>query len=241
MRNDGEIFPTLRKSLQRLEKRNRHWLTDDDDKFRERFVSAVAAWVAAVFEGVTSLRLVESLRNFSSHGIRITSETAKGFSVIADVPVLRRQTEILAVRNALDRLESKGVARVFEISDLLIDGNLPPRAEDYLGRVARLYMFGFDAEAVVLARSALEAALEERLSDDDVREAVTVVTPTPTLANRITAARTLRRLSHRAANDAHSLRVSGNDVLHVAGAAHTISPLDAIKALGRVLAELYKD
>lgn len=44
------------------------------------------------------------------------------------------------------------------------------RAREFLGRVSRCYLYGMDAELAVMARASLEAVLEERLDEQEVRK-----------------------------------------------------------------------
>ena len=234
------VFAAMHRVLDRLERRNRDTIVVTGTS-SEQFFAALTKWVEAILDGASSLQLAASLQQFSANGFEITSASARGFSNVAQIPFLRQYMEILATRRAIDSLEKVGVNRIFEISDLLVPDPLTERAADYLGRVARLYIYGFDSESVVLARSVLESALEHAVADEDV--AVAGLAPdgrAPSLAQRIVAAERLHLLTKQAARAAHRLRLSGNDVLHVAGSANAVPPVEAITTLGEVLGQLHR-
>lgn len=92
---------------------------------------------------------------------------------------LRTAHEFSSYQIAYDRLEIELATqsvellfgarkRLFKLLILLSDFAPTERALAYLDRVTRLYLWGFDAEVPILCRATLEAALEERVSENEL-------------------------------------------------------------------------
>lgn len=95
------------------------------------------------------------------------------------------------------------------------------RAAAFLKRVSRCYIFGFDAECVVMCRGVLEGAFEAAISDSECRK---VVGARPwsghtghsmyDLHTRIAVAVRLGRVSEAVADDAETVRDAARKVVH---------------------------
>jgi hypothetical protein len=77
--------------------------------------------------------------------------------------------EIELCRIAVDRL-FPAKERLHKLVLLLRERPLSQRAGAYLDRAARLYLWGFDAEVAIVCRSALEAALHETISEEELSQ-----------------------------------------------------------------------
>ena len=95
------------------------------------------------------------------------------------------------------------------------------KSADFLKRVTRCYIFGFDAECVVMCRSTLEAVFDSVISNDDCIDVlgagnrhVEDGAPLYSLFERINVARQKRRISKETAWRAHDVRKAGKEVVH---------------------------
>jgi len=95
------------------------------------------------------------------------------------------------------------------------------RSAAFLRRVSRCYIFGFDAECLVMCRSALEGAFEAAISDSDCRRVVGERHWSGRLAHsvydlppRIAVAKRLGRVRTAAAADAEKVRAAARHVVH---------------------------
>lgn len=133
--------------------------------------------------------------------------------------------------------------RVAEILQFVIEQQPSAAVSAFLERLAKLYIWGFDSETYVLARSVLEAALKQRFPDESVRRASGSDRRYPDLSERITAAANLGIFTSAERRLATSLRRDGNDVIHEFPNLNLNfkSPLEAIDAVGRLLEKLVDD
>ena len=155
--------------------------------------------------------------------------------------------------DATETLLSTAEARAPHLAGLLARRRLGERALVYLSRATRSYLWGFDAECVVMCRSTLEAALEQRLADHlDPDRA------TPSLAQLLEQVGELgflqgfRRLSRRKWEAvehsdlwrADQVRRVANDVVHnwpdpVVPGAHSVAALAVLADLTETLGLLF--
>jgi len=158
-----------------------------------------------------------------------------------DSPVVRDRWSFAVAHDVLDRLDDSS-ARVAELLNLVQMYQLNERTAAYLARVTRLYVYGFDVEALVMCRAALEAALQDALPDEQLAEAGFKKSGREyTLATRISAAGRAGYFNRRRKELAHSLREAGNHALHTApGFLHDRvgDALEAISGLAELLAAL---
>lgn len=209
---------------------------DTDGRF---WVDAIAAWADVLIGAATSLLEQPHLDWLRTHPMGGSSPLLSERIRSPDLFPLHELLQIRLARSALRRIKT-GESRLSELLDYLVDVSLSERSRDYLTRVASLYLWGFDAESIALARSVLEVALEAKLPDDAVRSLVTVKGREPTLSDRIAAAYNAKALDDDTRRAAHDLRVAGNEVLHTAPGAYTTvtSSVDALQKLRAVLRRL---
>ncbi len=148
----------------------------------------------------------------------------------ANRPVLPLVTDFLRIDLARSAVEKarEGTRRAMRLLASLTDTSVSARAEAYLQRVAQSYIWGFDTEAVMLARSVLESALEEKVPHQRVIEALAKSPESfrrsqqerlgkgypSELVDRINAAPVLGVLSVDVAKMATDIRIRGNNAVH---------------------------
>ncbi len=59
-----------------------------------------------------------------------------------------------------------GADRVFELFRMVLKTHPSEETQQFLGRLARCYIWGFDPECVILCRSVLDTAFQKNISDD---------------------------------------------------------------------------
>ncbi len=160
---------------------------------------------------------------------------------ILDSDLFRPFVELSLANEAL----AKAIAAQQRLADLLkslVTVKLSDAPSYYLGRVAHLYLWGFSTEVAAFARAALETAIRDKMSDDDVRNHVTVRGKFIQLDERIEAAYQVGLLSEIGANLADDIRDAGNDILHFAPKPRSglNTPLDVVRGLAVFLQQLYE-
>jgi hypothetical protein len=115
-------------------------------------------------------------------------------------------------RECADESIPRAANRLFVLAGLLQEVGPSERALRFLRRVAKCFVWAFDAECVIMCRGAIDAALEEAVPDRKCR-------PKPGggigLKERIECARELGWLSSDAMrDDADRIREAGNRILH---------------------------
>jgi len=95
------------------------------------------------------------------------------------------------------------------------------RSRAFLRRVARCYLFGFDAECIVMCRSALEREFEAVVSNCDCIDVLGMPAyrdssgkPLFSLCARIHVAKNKNRITPTVLDLAHSVRKAGRDAVH---------------------------
>jgi len=209
---------------------------DTDGQF---WVDAIVAWADVLVGAAGSLLEQPHLDWLRTHPLGGSSPLLSERIRSPDLAPLQELLQIRLARYALGRIRT-GHSRLTQLLDYLVDVSLSELSREYLTRVASLYLWGFDAESIALARSVLEVALESKLPDEAVRELVTVKGREPSLTDRIAAAYKAKALDDDTRQAAHDLRLAGNEVLHRAPGAYTFvaSPVDALTKLRAVLRRL---
>lgn len=131
-----------------------------------------------------------------------------------------------------------GAERFFTLLDYLIEADLQPPAQDYLSSVARLYVWGFFGEAIVLARSALQLALDERLGGALPPQKTEGRTRDLHYLIRAADSGHLKRLDSAAISDANFIKTAGDAAVHRTLGSTAGETSVVIAALGRVLNQL---
>jgi hypothetical protein len=123
------------------------------------------------------------------------------------------------------------------VSALHTPAQLMPIAHEYLARAARLLILGLDVECIVFCRAALEAALKQRISDEEMvmrgkmKRVVKGREYDYDLGTRISAARVAPALFDKALGDrAFDLKEDGNRAVHPDAQQTYEAPLNAVYA-----------
>lgn len=235
---DVTVFSRLRDALAMAAQEEAEFAAEvtADDPEGEASYRAFSDWAGAVFESTSSLRLTPEMRNLFRDEVAPTLDDSATHETGANLPFVRPLIELQLARLGVNRIQ-QGTDRLYKLLKYLVEADdLQPRAQSYLGSVARLYIWGFNNEAVVLARAALEAALEERLGRVQGQ-----------LANgmdllgmiRTAGPDDLALLDRAALNDAQRIRRAANQSLHVQLGTQELDALQAIEALARILSQLF--
>lgn len=157
--------------------------------------------------------------------------------------VLMEAIEEALARRVIEALvcAKERIIKLLQISKK-VEGSV--RVRDFLSRVSRTYLLGFDPECIVMCRGALEAQFDAEISNDDcickLKRTVNASHEKPTfdLRKKIEVALTLGKITPDIGNSAHKVRKAGNKVVHRSPASdcdattilkHTVA---VIKALG---------
>ncbi len=240
MSEEGEltVFSRLREALAQAEQEEADFAAaiaaeDPDDEAAYR---AFADWARALFESASALRLTPAMRELFREEVAATLDEPATHETAANLPFVRPLVELHLARLGVNRIQ-QGTDRLYKLLKYLVEADdLQPRAQSFLGSVARLYIWGFNNEAVVLARAALEAALEDRLGRVQGMQ-----TEAADLVAMIRAAGPgkLGLLDASAQRDAERIRRAGNQSLHVQLGSQELDALQAIEALARILSQLF--
>jgi hypothetical protein len=82
----------------------------------------------------------------------------------AKSPLIRDSVGLALAKEVTEQMTG-ATDRALRLLGILMAQRLSGRASDYVARVSRLYIQGFEIETGVMCRSALEAALAERLKN----------------------------------------------------------------------------
>lgn len=171
---------------------------------------------------------------------RTLSAFRESLSSFGQSPLVRDNADFELATDAIQRLRH-ATDRFVSLLDLVLDHPLSPRASDYLARATRLYVLGFDPECLVMCRAALDAALQERIDDDELQR---LGIQRRDLWWRIRAAESLGLFDTTLRDSADRLRQAGNQAIHTApgflvegiGDART-----AVSVLSELLRALFPD
>lgn len=203
-------------------------------------VDAVRRWCDAAVASGKKLQATSELAALALDGRAPVTIPEEHVAAFAAGDLARPFIDPAIAREGMRRAQNAR-RRLIELLGLLVAAPLNPPAEHYLWRVAALYIWGFDAEVLALARAVLDSALQERLPDEVVRKTVAVKGKYVTLWDRIQAAKTRGLLDPDQADLADDIRDAGNDILHhpPKPRSRISTPIDGISALRTVLHALY--
>ncbi len=114
----------------------------------------------ALAEGVQELAGVDGIEHLSELAKRTDFQQGKAFELLKEHACIAFGWEAMGML-------STARERFLDLLFLLRDREPSCRAKDFLQRVARCYLFGFDAECVVMCRAALDREFDEKVVDDD--------------------------------------------------------------------------
>jgi hypothetical protein len=167
--------------------------------------------------------------------------------VANDNPVRRFGTNVVVDRIPIDMAwEAVGKAgkashRFWDLTLLARKQPLGSRASAYLERITRLYLWGFDPEAIALCASALESALEDAIGEQQMRDLRFLPSMDGFSAYQYAqAARRLGLLSEDLYTMARDLRRARNDIMHNVPVS-TIDPFMALVTLSACLRAIFPE
>jgi len=109
----------------------------------------------------------------------------------------------------------KGTRRLLDLSMMTIVAAPAKPTADFLRRVSRCYLWGFDPECIILCRSVLDTAFREAVSDERCESALGLPKGCEfSLSNRIEVAYKKGLISRRARQAAHRVKHRGNKAVH---------------------------
>jgi len=127
----------------------------------------------------------------------------------------------IQVGHNIIKVQAEAEVRILKLLPLVRRSQPGWRVRDFLRRVSRCYIYGFDTECAVMCRSVLEAELDEQISLDDCIAALGgdrrqggPDSPIYDFTDRIAVATTLGRLDQTLADKANRVRTIANNLLH---------------------------
>lgn len=207
-------------------------LGPDGQQQLDRFNKAADALVKNVFE----LAGTDSLKILIEMGKMTGGLADKRLDLVTEHVCITFGWEVMGMLNTARERFLGLMLRVWDLSP-------SDRARDFLQRVARCYLFGFDSECIVMCRAVLDQEFSAEIAGDDVEVWWKWYKSTPNgkkdrreqtphnLGGRIDAAEYKGRLNPEECHDAHKVQRDGNVAVHQrpSGA----DPLDYIvKTLG---------
>jgi len=130
--------------------------------------------------------------------------------------------------DALYRIEG-AKERILDVVQLLPASHPPARSERYLERVVECFLAGFDAEAIVMSRAAVEVLAEERWKRSERLELGAMI-------------KTLERdgiIDERQADDMWEINRQAREVIHDEPHRKPINALDCVRRIARLLEQLH--
>jgi len=105
--------------------------------------------------------------------------------------------------------------RIWDLLDIVARSQPGRRTGAFLRRVSNCYLYGLDAECMVMCRSVLDAELEAEISNDECIDVLGQRTPPYFgLADRIAVALKQERITYEGAQDARDVKDAGNMAVH---------------------------
>lgn len=225
---------------QYLERESRRLGPDGSEKLA-RFNKAADSLV----KGMHDLAGVEGVASLAELASSIQFEDSKPFELLDEHMCITCGWEAMTML-------STARERFLDLLLLLRDRQPCNRARAFLQRVARCYLFGFDAECVVMCRAVLDREFEAEISGEDVESWWGWYKSTDNGRNdkcknapkilwgRIQTALFKRRLTQEEFDAADTVRDRGNDAVHKKPAGSdaldcvraTVQTLDALENTG---------
>lgn len=196
---------------------------DFEDSNHNRFEASLAPTLReSAYTLMAPRRLIEFRDKLSASFPAAHLNTLFGRSAL-----VVQSLEIELARQDIGTVEKRR-QRIADLAALATEQQPNARAAAYLNRAARCYILDLLPETVVMCRSALEAAFEDRVGDSLVREhSGSEITGPVTLWHRIEVARKLQLLEVKLCVKATEIRRAGNDSVHNV-------PVDTVRALDAI-------
>ncbi|MBW8001019.1 MAG: DUF4145 domain-containing protein [Planctomycetes bacterium] len=109
---------------------------------------------------------------------------------------------------------TKGARRIFDLYKLVLDAHLSKPTRQFLARLSRCYIWGFEPECVMLCRSVLDTAFRENILDDICERHCREKHVDFTLSNRIYAAFKEGLIDRNTRTLAQRIKRDGDNAVH---------------------------
>lgn len=225
------------------------WLDSDDPELPdEPQRGGLRSYLQLVSELATSLeqsgRFLRPMGRVADVDPDALGETVK---LLRMTQLLEDSVKLRLARSIVGDIDA-AAERCVALLPALIHGEIDVDSERYLEFVSRSYIAGHHTEAVILARSVLDTAFRDRISNVQVYAAFELKPSRfpkshheplrkgypPTLVDRIVTAEILGQLHH--SSNARMIKTRGDKAVH--GEITPDDALDTIHALAQVLADL---
>jgi hypothetical protein len=209
-------------------------------------LAAFRTYAAAAIRAVETLRFVPELNQLpvmEGHSIPVErrgDDSTLTWEDLVGTPPTLNMVPLELAEQAYNK-SINAVQRCWELVRLVIEARPSGSVAGFMERLASLYIWGFDSETYVLARSVLESVLKDRLPDHVVRRVLDYENDRRIdLRDRVEAARQQGLLSSGQAKTAEDIRRDGNAVIHEFPNAHLYhaTPFELLRKLSALLERL---
>lgn len=115
---------------------------------------------------------------------------------------------------AIGKIE-EGASRIFKLYNLVLRSTPSKSTQQFLARLSRCFIWGFDPECVMLCRAVIDTAFHENVTPDMcIKHPIEPNRPRFNLANRIYAARKEGLIDDDIEGKADKVRLRGNHAVH---------------------------
>jgi hypothetical protein len=109
----------------------------------------------------------------------------------------------------------EGASRIFRLYNLVLSTSPSESTQQFLTRLCRCYIWGFDPECVMLCRSVIDTAFNKKVTYKMCKKYPVEDNKSPfSLENRIEVALKEKFIDRDIAKKAHSIRLRGNTAVH---------------------------
>jgi len=109
----------------------------------------------------------------------------------------------------------EGASRIFQLYKLVLCSVPSPRTQQFLGRLSRCYIWGFDPECVILCRAVIDTAFNKKINYKMCKKYPVKRNKSPfSLENRIEVALKEELIDKDIAKKANRVRLRGNIAVH---------------------------
>jgi len=165
--------------------------------------------------------LIKGVQDLSGPGVlEILAESHAQHNMSAVLGFVDEHVCITLAWEALGML-AVGKERFWDLVALVKDRTPGERAKEFLARVARCYLFGFDCECVIMCRATIDSEFEAEVSGDEVLSWWETTPkgkkgkPAPiNLYGRIEASAFAGKMGDAALRASHDIREAGNKAVH---------------------------
>jgi hypothetical protein len=211
LKQDGKIPTLVSDSLRDYECNQeglRNALCIVDPKNRDRFTKA-KEYADAVRQAIVRMTVSQDIYERVADLVRALHGDHKDFFRA----VFREEVELWLARDAVKQLEVSR-QRWLDVFRLYRVAQPSSRTKQYLQRLSRCVLAGFDEESVILCRCILDAEFQAEISPDDCIKILGKRNTRFTLADRIAVAVRLQRISEKTGDFALDAKRLGDQLLH---------------------------